>query len=103
LALALGRRSSIPLIRIFSSHSSSSGAGFRLITVLFFATYMLPLFVPPFTIDDWCAALIGESAVLPAPIRLKTSAAACKRSPRGQGEAASALGLSWSKTHGVGP
>ncbi len=46
IALALGRRSSIPLIRIFSIAFIEFWRGVPLITVLFFAIYMLPLFVP---------------------------------------------------------
>ena len=43
IALALGRRSTIPLIRIFSIAFIEFWRGVPLITVLFFATYMLPL------------------------------------------------------------
>ena len=46
MALALGRRSAIPLIRIFSITFIEFWRGVPLITVLFFATYMLPLFLP---------------------------------------------------------
>ena len=46
IALALGRRSTIPLIRIFSIAFIEFWRGVPLITVLFFATYMLPLFLP---------------------------------------------------------
>src|SRR5258707_1697227 len=46
IALALGRRSTIPLIRVFSVAFIEFWRGVPLITVLFFATYMLPLFVP---------------------------------------------------------
>ena len=60
VALALGRRSTIPLIRIFSIAFIEFWRGVPLITVLFFATYMLPLFVPAgFTIDGLMRALIG--------------------------------------------
>src|SRR3569833_2452152 len=60
IALALGRRSSIPLIRIFSIAFIEFWRGVPLITVLFNATYMLPLFVPAgFTIDGLVRALIG--------------------------------------------
>lgn len=60
IALALGRRSSIPLIRIFSIAFIEFWRGVPLITVLFFATYMLPLFLPGnFTVDGLVRALIG--------------------------------------------
>ena len=60
IALALGRRSTIPLIRIFSIAFIEFWRGVPLITVLFFATYMLPLFLPGnFTVDGLMRALIG--------------------------------------------
>src|SRR4029077_19402937 len=60
IALALGRRASIPLIRIFSIAFIEFWRGVPLITVLFFATYMLPLFLPGnFTVDGLMRALIG--------------------------------------------
>ena len=98
IALALGRRSTIPLIRIFAITFIEFWRGVPLITVLFFATYMLPLFVPGnFTIDGLMRALIGVAlftgAYLAEVIRGGLAAVA-----RGQAEAASALGLSWWKT-----
>src|SRR4029450_5156472 len=60
IALALGRRSTIPLIRVFSVAFIEFWRRVPLIPVLFFATYMLPLFVPAgFTIDGLVRALIG--------------------------------------------
>ena len=98
VALALGRRSTIPLIRIFSIAFIEFWRGVPLITVLFFATYMLPLFLPgSFTIDGLVRVLIGvalfDGAYVAEVIRGGLLAI-----PRGQGEAASALGLSWAKT-----
>ena len=64
IALALGRRSTIPLIRIFSIAFIEFWRGVPLITVLFFATYMLPLFVPAgFTIDGSGAGADRHRAV----------------------------------------
>ena len=98
IALALGRRSTIPLIRFFSVGFIEFWRGVPLITVLFFATYMLPLFLPGnFKIDGLVRALIGialfSGAYLAEVIRGGLQAI-----PRGQGEAASAIGLSWWKT-----
>src|SRR6185369_14442348 len=60
IALALGRRSTIPLIRVFSVAFIEFWRGVPLITVLFFATYMLPLFLPGnFTVDGLVRVLIG--------------------------------------------
>src|SRR5882724_492930 len=98
IALALGRRSSIPLIRIFSIAFIEFWRGVPLITVLFFATYMLPLFVPAgFTIDGLMRALIGI-ALFTGAYQAEVIRGGLAAIPRGQGEAASALGLSWWKT-----
>jgi general L-amino acid transport system permease protein len=101
IALALGRRSTIPLIRLSSIAFIELVRGVPLITVLFFATYMLPLFMPGnMRIDGLLRALIGVSlfsgAYMAEVIRGGLQAIA-----RGQGEAASALGLSWGKTTGL--
>ncbi len=98
IALALGRRSTIPLIRIFSITFIEFWRGVPLITVLFFATYMLPLFVPTgFTIDGLMRALIGI-ALFAGAYQAEVIRGGLQAIPRGQGEAASALGLSWWKT-----
>jgi len=98
IALALGRRSTIPLIRIFSIAFIEFWRGVPLITVLFFATYMLPLFVPAgFTIDGLMRALIGI-ALFAGAYQAEVIRGGLAAIPRGQGEAASALGLSWAKT-----
>src|SRR5215469_14275009 len=60
ILLALGRRSSLPIVRILSTLFIEFWRGVPLITVLFFATYMLPLFLPNrWTIDALIRALIG--------------------------------------------
>ncbi|WP_454628611.1 amino acid ABC transporter permease [Bradyrhizobium cenepequi] len=98
IALALGRRSTIPLIRIFSIAFIEFWRGVPLITVLFFATYMLPLFVPTgFTLDGLVRALIGI-ALFAGAYQAEVIRGGLQAIPRGQGEAASALGLSWWKT-----
>jgi general L-amino acid transport system permease protein len=98
IALALGRRSTIPLIRIFSIIFIEFWRGVPLITVLFFATYMLPLFVPTgFTVDGLVRALIGI-ALFAGAYQAEVIRGGLQAIPRGQSEAASALGLSWWKT-----
>ncbi|QWG21279.1 amino acid ABC transporter permease [Bradyrhizobium sediminis] len=101
IALALGRRSTIPLIRIFSIAFIEFWRGVPLITVLFFATYMLPLFLPGnFTVDGLVRALIGI-ALFAGAYQAEVIRGGLQAIPRGQGEAASALGLSWAKTTGL--
>jgi general L-amino acid transport system permease protein len=98
IALALGRRSTIPLIRIFSITFIEFWRGVPLITVLFFATYMLPLFLPGnFTVDGLVRALIGI-ALFTGAYQAENVRGGLAAIPRGQSEAAAALGLSWWKT-----
>jgi general L-amino acid transport system permease protein len=98
IALALGRRSTIPLIRFFSVGFIEFWRGVPLITVLFFATYMLPLFLPGnFKIDGLVRALIGIALFSGAYIA-EVVRGGLQAIPRGQAEAASAIGLSWWKT-----
>lgn len=101
IALALGRRSTIPLIRTFSVAFIEFWRGVPLITVLFFATYMLPLFLPAgFTVDGLVRALIGI-ALFAGAYQAEVIRGGLQAIPRGQAEAASALGLSYWKTTGL--
>ncbi|MFZ5736348.1 MAG: amino acid ABC transporter permease [Pseudomonadota bacterium] len=101
IALALGRRSTIPLIRIFSVAFIEFWRGVPLITVMFFATYMLPLFLPGnFTIDNLMRVLIGI-ALFAGAYNAEVVRGGLNAIPRGQAEAASALGLSYWKTTGL--
>jgi len=101
VALALGRRSTIPLIRIFSVTFIEFWRGVPLITVMFFATYMLPLFLPGnFTIDNLARVLIGI-ALFAGAYNAEVVRGGLAAIPRGQAEAASALGLSYWKTTGL--
>src|SRR5436190_18391291 len=60
ILLALGRRSALPVIRAVSIVFIEFWRGVPLITVLFFATYMLPLFLPPgWRIDGLLRVLVG--------------------------------------------
>lgn len=101
IALALGRRSTIPLIRVFSIAFIEFWRGVPLITVLFFATYMLPLFLPGnFTVDGLVRVLIGI-ALFAGAYNAEVIRGGLQAIPRGQPEAASALGLSYWKTTGL--
>lgn len=101
MALALGRRSQIPLIKIFSITFIEFWRGVPLITVLFFATYMLPLFLPGnFTVDGLLRVLIGI-ALFAGAYNAETIRGGLAAIPRGQTEAANALGLNYWKTTGL--
>ena len=101
MALALGRRSQIPLIRACSIIFIEFWRGVPLITVLFFATYMLPLFMPQgFSIDGMMRVLVGV-ALFSGAYNAEVIRGGLAAIPRGQGEAANALGLSYWKTTGL--
>jgi general L-amino acid transport system permease protein len=101
ILLALGRRSTIPLIRVFSVAFIEFWRGVPLITVLFFATYMLPLFLPGnFTVDGLVRVLVGI-ALFAGAYNAETIRGGLAALGRGQTEAANALGLSYWKTTGL--
>jgi general L-amino acid transport system permease protein len=93
ILLALGRRSGFPVIKFFSVTFIEFVRGVPLITVLFMASVMLPLFVPePLAPDKLVRALIGvalfASAYMAEVVRGGLAGVA-----HGQYEAAQALGL----------
>jgi general L-amino acid transport system permease protein len=101
ILLALGRRSELPVVRGASIIFIEFWRGVPLITVLFFATYMLPLFLPgSWRIDGLLRVLIGvilfSAAYLSEVIRGGLQAI-----PRGQLEGAMALGLGYWRIMGL--
>ncbi|WP_029004589.1 amino acid ABC transporter permease [Azorhizobium doebereinerae] len=93
ILLALGRRSQMPLVRIASTLFIEFWRGVPLITVLFFATYMLPLFLPGrFTIDGLLRALVGV-ALFASAYMAEVVRGGLQAIPKGQYEGAQALGL----------
>lgn len=101
IALALGRTSNMPLVKIFSVAFIEFWRGVPLITVLFFATYMLPLFLPgDFTIDGLLRVLVGI-ALFAGAYNAEVIRGGLLAIPRGQAEAAKALGLSYGKITGL--
>jgi general L-amino acid transport system permease protein len=95
ILLALGRRSELPAVRWFAVGFIEFVRGVPLITVLFMASVMLPLFVPQqLEPDKLLRALIGvalfASAYMAEVVRGGLAAVA-----RGQYEAARALALSY--------
>jgi len=98
IVLALGRRSQIPLIRVFSITFIEFWRGVPLITVLFFAAYMLPFFLPAdLRIDPMVRVLVGV-AIFSGAYMAEVVRGGLAAIPRGQREAASALGLSYWRT-----
>jgi general L-amino acid transport system permease protein len=99
--LALGRRSRMPVVRLFSVIFIEFVRGVPLITVLFMASVMLPLFVPEsWSPDKLLRALIGV-AMFAAAYMAEVVRAGLQSIPRGQFEGAQALGLSYWKMMGL--
>jgi general L-amino acid transport system permease protein len=101
ILLALGRRSDLPVVRSASVMFIEFWRGVPLITVLFFATYMLPLFLPgTWTINGLLRVLIGvtlfSGAYLAEVVR-----AGLQAIPRGQFEGAMAVGLGYWRMMGL--
>jgi general L-amino acid transport system permease protein len=95
ILLALARRSELPVVRGAAVAFIEFVRGVPLITVLFMASVMLPLFVPEWLAPDKLVrALIGvalfASAYMAEVVRGGLAAV-----PRGQYEAAAALGLTY--------
>jgi general L-amino acid transport system permease protein len=99
ILLALGRRSELPAVRAICVAYIELVRGVPLITVLFMASVMLPLFLPTgFTIDKLLRAQVAfilfAAAYLAEVVRGGLQAI-----PKGQIEAADALGLGyWQRT-----
>jgi len=98
ILLALGRRSNMPVIKLLCVIFIEVVRGIPLITVLFMASVMLPLFLPPGTnFDKFLRALIGVSLFASAYMA-EVVRGGLQAIPKGQYEAADALGLSfWKK------
>ena len=98
ILLALGRRSQMPAVRLFSVIFIEFVRGVPLITVLFMASVMLPLFVP----DTWqpdklLRALVGV-ALFSSAYMAEVVRAGLQAIPKGQYEAAMAVGLGYWRT-----
>ena len=96
--LALGRRSDLPAIKAICVAFIELVRGVPLITVLFMATLMIPLFLPQgFTVDQLLRAQIAF-ILFAAAYEAEVVRGGLQAMARGQFEAADALGLSyWQK------
>ena len=99
ILLALGRRSSIPLLRIVCATWIEFWRSVPALVVLFVAIIMFPLFMPAdVEIDTLLRALIALS-ILMSSYLAEVMRGALQSIPEGQTEAAEALGLGyWPRT-----
>lgn len=96
LLLALGRRSSLPVIRLFSVLYIELVRGVPLVSVLMMFALLLPLFLPA-TLgrpDMLLRAMVGMTLFTAAYVA-ENIRGGLQAIPRGQYEAATAIGLNW--------
>jgi general L-amino acid transport system permease protein len=95
VAVALGRRSSLPAIKSFCVIFVELIRGVPLISVLFMASFMFPLFMPPGTqIDVLLRVLVGIT-LFAAAYMAEIVRGGLQAIPKGQQEAADTLGLGY--------
>jgi len=93
ILLALGRRSNLPAIKAICTGYIELVRGVPLVSVLFMASVMFPLFLPEgVTIDKLLRALVGIT-LFTAAYLAEAVRGGLQAIPRGQEEAADALGL----------
>jgi general L-amino acid transport system permease protein len=98
ILLALGRRSKMPVVKLFSVIFIEVWRGVPLITVLFMASVMLPLFLPEGVSFDKLLRALIMTALFSAAYMAEVVRGGLQAIPKGQYEAASALGLSFWKS-----
>jgi len=99
--LALGRQSGLPIIRAACVTFIELVRGVPFISVLFMSQLMLPLFLPPnVTVDRVVRAMVGV-VLFSAAYMAENVRGGLQAIPRGQTEAARALGLNGAQTMGL--
>nr|WP_269274536.1 amino acid ABC transporter permease [Sinorhizobium psoraleae] len=97
ILLALGRRSSLPLIHLLSVTFIEFIRGVPLITLLFTASLLLNYFLPPGTNFDLILRVVIMVTLFASAYMAEVIRGGLAALPRGQYEAAEALGLDYWK------
>lgn len=96
--LALGRQSSLPVVKVFCILFIEMVRGVPLVTILFMASIILPLFLPEgVRIDRVLRAMMGMT-LFAAAYMAENVRGGLQAIPRGQVEAAKAVGLNGFQT-----
>ena len=95
VALALGRRSQLPVIRVLSTLYIEIVRGLPLIGILFSVQVLLPLILPNYLEIDSVTRAIAGLTVFSAAYLAENVRGGLQALPSGQVEAAKALGLPW--------
>jgi general L-amino acid transport system permease protein len=98
IAVALGRRSSLPTVRAGCTIYVELIRGVPLISVLFMASFMLPLFLPEGISVNVLVRVLAGITLFAAAYMAEVIRGGLQAVPQGQLEAAQALGLSWWQT-----
>ncbi len=99
VVLALGRRSELPVLRILSTGYIELIRGVPLVTILFMADIILPLFLPGEWRLDRIARAMGGITLFSAAYVAENVRGGLQAIPSGQIEAAQALGLGGVQTN----
>ena len=94
LALALGRRSRLPVVRWLSAAFVESMRSVPLLVVLFIAATLLPMFLPRGTNVDLFSRALAAFALFNAAMAAEVFRGGLQTVGRGQHEAATTVGLS---------
>jgi general L-amino acid transport system permease protein len=97
--LALGRRSSAPVIRYTSIGFIEFWRGVPLITVLFMASVMMPMFLPDGTYMDKLVRVIIAITLFEAAYMAEVIRGGLQALPRGQYDAGKSLGMGYWRMH----
>lgn len=100
LLLALGRRSTLPIVRWLSTGYIELVRGVPLVALLFMGQVMIPLFLPLGSRPDRILRAIIALALFSAAYLAENVRAGLQAVPRGQNEAAASLGLNTPMTLG---
>jgi general L-amino acid transport system permease protein len=95
VAVALGRRSKMPAIKTICVIYVELIRGVPLISVLFMASFMFPLFMPPGTSIDVLLRVLVGITLFAAAYMAEIVRGGLQAIPKGQQEAADTLGLSY--------
>jgi general L-amino acid transport system permease protein len=95
ILLALGRRSKMPMVKLFSVILIEFVRGVPFITVLFMASNMLPLFVPEQYAPDKLLRALIAAAIFASAYMAEVVRAGLQALPKGQYEGAMAMGLGY--------
>lgn len=101
IILALGRRSKLPVIRVLSTAFIELFRSVPLITVLFMATTMFPLFMPEGIVLNKLVQVIIAVCLFNACYMAEIVRAGLQAIPKGQAEGAHTIGLGYWGTMGL--